>query len=213
MTARVLSTSVIALSALIFGAAIANGQTNPPTTQSPAASPANPPTSAAPPAHSSSATTPTTREPGRATSPSQSSERSATPGQPGRAEPGTTTQGTSTRNPTPSGAGSGSSSQTAAPSTSSPSHAATAPAVNLTTQQRTEIRNTVINTGSAPRVASVNFNVAVGVVVPTTVHFAPVPEALVRIEPAWRGFDYFVYADEIIIVDPRTRRIIAVLAV
>src|SRR5262245_18367869 len=49
---------------------------------------------------------------------------------------------------------------------------ATAPsgaAVNLTTEQKTRIRSTVL-TASAPRVSSVNFAVSVGTVVPRTVH-------------------------------------------
>jgi uncharacterized protein DUF1236 len=85
--------------------------------------------------------------------------------------------------------------------------------VNLSNEQKTEIRQTVINGGNAPRVASVNFNVGVGVVVPATVHFAPLPQTIVSIEPAWREYHYFVYADEIIIVEPGTRRIVAILRV
>jgi len=34
-----------------------------------------------------------------------------------------------------------------------------------------------------------------------------------RIELAWRGPVYFVYREEIVIVDPHTRRIVAVLVV
>jgi hypothetical protein len=85
--------------------------------------------------------------------------------------------------------------------------------VNLTPQQRTEIRQTVIHSNSAPRIASVNFNIGVGVVVPASVQFAPLPATIVSIEPAWRGYHYFVYAEEIVIIDPHTRRIIAVLRV
>jgi hypothetical protein len=36
---------------------------------------------------------------------------------------------------------------------------------------------------------------------------------LVEIEPRWRGYMYFVYQDEIIIVEPGTLRIVAVLEV
>jgi hypothetical protein len=83
--------------------------------------------------------------------------------------------------------------------------------VSLTTEQKTTIRNTVINT--APKVTNVDFDVKVGVVVPRTVRVAPVPRTIVDIQPEWRGFMYFVYADEIIIVEPRTLRIVAVLEV
>jgi uncharacterized protein Smg (DUF494 family) len=33
----------------------------------------------------------------------------------------------------------------------------------------------------------------------------------VQIDPAWRGFLYFVHEDEVVIVNPRDMRIVAVL--
>jgi hypothetical protein len=84
--------------------------------------------------------------------------------------------------------------------------------VRLSDQQRTQIRTTVINAQGAPRVGSVTFDVAVGTVIPRdSIHIVPVPETLVRIEPRWRGFLYFVYEDEVIIVNPRDMRIVAVV--
>jgi hypothetical protein len=83
--------------------------------------------------------------------------------------------------------------------------------VSLTAEQKTTIRNTVINTG--PKVTNVDFDVKVGVVVPRTVRVAPLPRTIVDIQPAWRGFMYFVYADEIIVVEPGTLKIVAVLEV
>ena len=44
-------------------------------------------------------------------------------------------------------------------------------------------------------------------------HLVRVPETLVRIDPGWRGFFYFVYNDEIVIVDPHDMRIVEVLPV
>lgn len=85
--------------------------------------------------------------------------------------------------------------------------------VRLTDQQRTEIRSTVINGHGAPRVAHVDFDVTVGTVIPRgRIHVVAVPETLVRIEPAWRGFLYFVYEDEVVIVDPNDMKIVAVVA-
>jgi hypothetical protein len=85
--------------------------------------------------------------------------------------------------------------------------------VNLTTQQKTVIKNTVINNKSAPRVSKVNFNVSVGTVVPTSVHFAPLPASIVEIHPAWRDYEYFVYNDEVIIIHPHTRKIVEIIVV
>jgi hypothetical protein len=84
--------------------------------------------------------------------------------------------------------------------------------VSLNTEQKTKIRQTVL-TSSAPRVTSVNFDVRVGTVVPRSVHVAVLPPLLVEIAPHWRGYRYFVYHDEIIIVEPDTLRIVAVLDV
>jgi hypothetical protein len=62
-------------------------------------------------------------------------------------------------------------------------------------------------------VNTVNFDVRVGTVVPRSVHFATLPPVLVEISPEWRGYRYFVYHEEIVIVDPHTLRIVAVLEV
>lgn len=84
--------------------------------------------------------------------------------------------------------------------------------VSLTVEQKTVVRTKVL-TSSAPRVTNVNFTINVGTVVPRTVRVAPVPVTLVEIEPTWRGYMYFVHGDEIIIVEPRTLEIVAVLEV
>jgi hypothetical protein len=86
--------------------------------------------------------------------------------------------------------------------------------VALNDQQRTQIRDTIINSRGAPRVGSVDFDVNVGTVVPRGhLHLVRVPETLVRIDPGWRGFLYFVYNDEVVIVDPHDMRIVEVLPV
>jgi hypothetical protein len=86
-------------------------------------------------------------------------------------------------------------------------------AVNLTTEQRTKIRQTVLAGNNAPRADKVTFSVNVGTVVPRTVRVVEVPETLVEIHPEWRGFRYFVYNDEIIIVEPDTLKIVAIVTV
>jgi len=86
--------------------------------------------------------------------------------------------------------------------------------VSLNDQQRTQIRDTVINSRSAPRVNNPNFSVNVGTVVPRgQIRLVRVPQPLIRIHPGWRRFVFFVYNDQIVIVDPRTMRIVNVLPV
>ena len=84
--------------------------------------------------------------------------------------------------------------------------------VSLTTEQKTTIRRTVL-TSSAPRVTNVNFDIKVGTVVPRTVRIVALPATLIEIQPSWRGYMYFVHNDEIIVVEPGTLRIVAVLDV
>jgi hypothetical protein len=81
----------------------------------------------------------------------------------------------------------------------------------LSTEQKTKIRTTVINRG--PKVSNVNFAISVGTVVPSSISVVAVPPTLVEYYPQWRGYRYFVVGDEIIIVEPRTLRIVAVLDV
>jgi hypothetical protein len=87
--------------------------------------------------------------------------------------------------------------------------------VSLTSDQKTKIRTSVIQSGNAPKVSrsSINFNISVGTVVPRSVHFVSVPSTLIEIHPAWRGYEYFVVDEQIVIIDPHSLRIVAVLDV
>ncbi len=89
----------------------------------------------------------------------------------------------------------------------------TSGSVTLSQEQRTRIRETVLVKSGAPRVSSVNFSLTVGTVVPRTVKVVTVPETLVEIHPAWRGFLYFIVGDQIIIVDPHNHEIVEIIAV
>ncbi len=80
----------------------------------------------------------------------------------------------------------------------------------MTAEQRTTIRETVISKG--PRVTNVNFSVSVGTVVPRTVTLVVLPVAFVEIYPQYRGRRYFVYNEQIIVVDDDFK-IIAIITV
>jgi hypothetical protein len=97
------------------------------------------------------------------------------------------------------------------PGAAADTKAAAGPA-SLTTEQKTKIRTTVL-AANAPRVTNVNFSVNVGTVVPRTVRLVAVPAPLIEIHPAWRGYMYFVHGDRIVIVEPRTLRIVTILEV
>jgi peptidoglycan hydrolase-like protein with peptidoglycan-binding domain len=83
---------------------------------------------------------------------------------------------------------------------------------HLTAEQRTKIRETIISRNNAPRVDRVDFAMNVGTVVPDSVRIVEVPPTLVDIDPTWRGDEYFVVREEIVIVD-QGRRIVATLPV
>jgi len=84
--------------------------------------------------------------------------------------------------------------------------------VQLSEDQRSQIK-TIVGRGSGPRLSrsNVNFAISVGTRVPRSVHFVTLPSEIVRIVPQYRGFDYFLVEDEIVIVDPHTLEIVAVI--
>src|ERR1043166_7249389 len=85
-----------------------------------------------------------------------------------------------------------------------------AKSVELSTEQRTQIRSVVISHREA-RVDHVDFSISVGTRVPRSVHVVVLPAEVVRIVPQYRGFRYFIVREEIVIVDPDTFEIVAVI--
>src|SRR3984893_4294030 len=82
----------------------------------------------------------------------------------------------------------------------------------LSTDQRTKLRDTIAS-GDVHRVGLVNFSLSVGTRVPGTARIYDVPESIADIVPEYRGFKYFAVSDELVIIDPGTRAIAAVLPV
>ena len=71
--------------------------------------------------------------------------------------------------------------------------------------------NDVISREKVQSVENVNFSISVGVNVPSTVAVHALPESIVEIVPEYRGYDYVVVRDEIVIIQPRTRKIVTVI--
>ena len=82
-------------------------------------------------------------------------------------------------------------------------------AAMLSNEQRTRI-STILR---QHKVASehLNVTVAVGTRVPASVHLYPLPVEVIDISPEWRGFDYVMVGDEILVIDPATRDIVAII--
>ncbi len=58
---------------------------------------------------------------------------------------------------------------------------------------------------------NVNFNVSVGTVVPRSVTLHPLPAAVIEVYPDWRPYRFVLVGDDILVIDPATHRIVAVL--
>jgi hypothetical protein len=85
-------------------------------------------------------------------------------------------------------------------------------AAKLNTEQRTKITTVIRDQHVAP-VTNINFSISVGTRVPREVGFHPLPAEIVTIYPDWRGYEFFLAREQIIVVDPRTFEIVAVLDV
>jgi uncharacterized protein DUF1236 len=70
----------------------------------------------------------------------------------------------------------------------------------------------VIRNEHVSPVNNVDFAISVGTRVPRErVSLRPLPSEVVTIYPEWRGYEFFLVRDQIIVVDPRTAEIVAVL--
>jgi hypothetical protein len=87
---------------------------------------------------------------------------------------------------------------------------AAAGSAKLSTEQRTTVRAAIQKQNARP-LSNVNFSVSIGTRVPRNVHFYRMPRQLVEFYPSWRGYDYFLVGDQIVVVNPRTHQIVAVL--
>jgi hypothetical protein len=61
------------------------------------------------------------------------------------------------------------------------------------------------------RVSNLNVRVAIGVSLPREVVIRPLPPEIVTLVPEYRGYDYVVYNDEIIIIEPSTREVVYII--
>jgi hypothetical protein len=80
----------------------------------------------------------------------------------------------------------------------------------LSTEQRTKI-TTVIRDQHVEPLNNVNFSISVGTRVPRDVRFHPLPQDVVTVYPQWRGYEFVLVKNQIVVVDPHTFEIVAVL--
>ncbi len=83
--------------------------------------------------------------------------------------------------------------------------------MNISTQQRTEIRSTIMRGSNVHRVTNLSIRPAIGVAFPRDVEIRPLPPRIIELVPEYRGYDYVVYNDEVIIIDPSSREIVYII--
>jgi len=109
----------------------------------------------------------------------------------------------------PNGAASKSTQSTTEQNRATTGQGAASGSAKLSTEQRTKI-SSVIKEQKVERV-NLNVSVSVGTRIPASVRVHPLPPQVIVIYPEWRGFDYILVGDEIVIVNPRTHEIVAVI--
>jgi hypothetical protein len=63
---------------------------------------------------------------------------------------------------------------------------------------------------NAPR-TNIDISVSVGATLPSRVRARPVPASIISISPEFRGYDYVVVHDEIVIVEPKTKKVVTII--
>jgi hypothetical protein len=81
----------------------------------------------------------------------------------------------------------------------------------LSAEQHAKVWST-LHGAKADRLTNVPFSISVGQVVPGTVRLYDLPDSIVEYAPQYRDYEYILVGDDILIVDPRTMRIVAVIA-
>jgi hypothetical protein len=82
--------------------------------------------------------------------------------------------------------------------------------VALNAQQQTQAGQALAQRNIAP-LTNVNFSIAIGTQVPRSVQLRALPSDLVALVPNYRGYSYFVVEEQIMIVEPASHEIVAIV--
>lgn len=89
-------------------------------------------------------------------------------------------------------------------------NAATSATAAPPAEKRTQIVS-AIRSEKIQATTNVNFNISVGAVVPSSVHFHPLPPRIVEIYPQWRGYQVILVSGRYVIVRPQTHEIVYII--
>ena len=96
------------------------------------------------------------------------------------------------------------------PAASQPARASSSSVIALDTQQQTSIGQAMAQRGFKP-LTNVTFSIAVGTKVPAAVQLRALPSDLATFVPQYRGYSFVVVEEQIVIVDPGTHEIVAIV--
>jgi hypothetical protein len=86
---------------------------------------------------------------------------------------------------------------------------AAAASASLSAEQRSKITRVLKQKRVEPAHLTVSVNV--GTRIPESVQVYPLPGEVVEVYPAWHGYDYLMAGDRILIIDPDTHQVVAIL--
>lgn len=82
----------------------------------------------------------------------------------------------------------------------------------ISPEQKTKVKS-VFTQHHAKAVTDIDVKVGIGVVVPRSVRFYPVPEEIIVIAPEYRDYLYFVVGNQVCVVDPETYEIVDIIQI
>lgn len=90
----------------------------------------------------------------------------------------------------------------------------TTASTTINEQQRTEVRERLSRerTAMSRETQNLNIQLNIGAQLPPRVRPRPLPPDIVRIMPRYRGYEFTVINDEIVVLEPRTRRVVEIIS-
>lgn len=83
---------------------------------------------------------------------------------------------------------------------------------NLPQDKAAQVAQTLGGSGNVQSAPNIDVNqVSIGANLPGEVIINPLPPTIVELVPEFRGYDYFVIGDEVVIVDPATRQVVEII--
>lgn len=85
--------------------------------------------------------------------------------------------------------------------------------VTVTEEQRSRAKSVFVRHRDDAVVRDINISLNIGVVVPRSVRLHHVPADIIAIVPAYSDYEYFIYEDKVVIVDPASFEIVDIVII